>query len=279
MNKKTPLLILFWVACWAIASIKIALGLAATEAAIPFIVPLKISQRLASKDEIVRAKAVYDLRDSIRQQPETDVIDAVAVIAEKLKDPSGYVRRAAASSLGDLGPLASMAKANLLETIRSYPDSDASVFAIDAIGALGKPDPVFQQLLEWYLTTTQIASGRPAALNALKKYASVPLSPTTISYVERLLEENKNDALLEDAALGCLSKLAPSDAILLGYLETYSKSNLVMKQLLVIDCLKGNLNSFQKAELELLLAPLRESKYAEIASDAKKLTKGNTCNQ
>lgn len=246
---------------------------------IEIIVPIKITKNLLSKDATVRAEAVYDLRDAIRQQPKADAQNAIAVIAEKLKDPSGYVRRAAASSLRDLGLLASFAKESLIEIIRNYPDSDSSVFAIEALSSLGNLGAVFQQELEWYLPVTQIPPGRPAALNALKKCALEPLSPKTILYIERLLEENGNDALVEEAALGCLSRLAPDNAILLRHLEAYAKSDLVMRQLLVLDCIKANPNSFKKAELETLLSPLRESKYAEIAADAKNLSKGNACNQ
>lgn len=240
-----------------------------------FVMPAKIAKELSSQDEIVRSGAVFDARDEIRRHSKGGAQRAINMIAEKLKDSSSYVRGAAASSLRDLGSLSLPAKDPLMEVIRSYPNSDASVSAIEALGSFESLGVDFQRELEWYLPLTKALSGVSTALNVLRQCASEPLRPETILYIEGVLERDQGNLLVVNAALRCISKLSPSSKVLLKHLEAYANSDLIMRQFVVVECIRDNPKAFQKSDKEKVLAPLRNSKYFEVSSAAKNLSDGN----
>ncbi len=65
-------------------------------------------------------------------------MDAVlAKIVPRLKDPEGFVRRAAALCLSDFGPLATSAIPELVERMRKEFDADVGWFSADALGNMG----------------------------------------------------------------------------------------------------------------------------------------------
>jgi hypothetical protein len=226
---------------------------------------------LVSDDPYERAHAVFDIRDEIRRHPGFRADYAVKLIAQKLSDPSGFPRRAAAESLKELGPLASLAMEPLMENIRNFANWDSSAFAIKALSQLGPADEKIQREIEWYLGATQFTPGRNDAMDSLAGSASVPLQPETIHFIEGLIEAKHDDPLLDQSTLKCLCKLAPRNSVLLGRLEFLSKSDRITDQMLVLECVEENSTSLGQSEAKTLLSPLLGSKVSEISTKATRL--------